>query len=225
MRRCLVLPIVFLATISGNWAFAQQPPGDDVRVVASPKGAEPQQTTYEIASGDCRIQWIVTRSGINAGIARHNAKCSLALNEQIALNGKILEKVLANGPAFRTLFLGTLSQFPELSIRLAVVAARSSGWDSVRGRPPESRTTDGYLLELLSSDTSVFAEWQRLFETQHLAFAVSGVEEVSVSPAQTSPHFRQLSAQGVKATDRVPLSGLIWFSTTGTRERAKGREH
>jgi len=224
LSRVLVLPIVFLVTTCGNWAFAQQPPGDDVRVVSSPKGAEPQETTYEIASGKCRIQWRVTHSGINAGIARHDAECSLPLKEQIALNGKILEKVLASGSTFRTLFLGTLTSFPELSIRLAVVAAGSPGWDVTRGRPAKSRTTDGYLLELLSSDTSVFAEWRRLFETQHLAFAVSGVEEVSVGPAQTLPYFQQLSAQGVRATDRVPFSGLIWFSTTGTTDRSKGRK-
>ena len=224
MSRCLVLPIVFLVTISGNWAVAQQPPGDDVRVVPSRPGTSPEATTYDIASGPCRIHWTVTRSGINAGIARHDAECSLPLKEQIALNGKILEKVIASGSTFRTLSLGTVSSFPELAIRLTVAAARSPGWDAAQGRPTAAKTTDAYLLELLSSDTSVFAEWRRLFETHQLAFAVSGVEEVSVGAAQTLPYFQQLSAQGVRATDRVPFSGLIWFSTTGTTDRSKGRE-
>ena len=224
LRRFPVLLIVSAILTCSDWAAAQQGPGDDVRIVSSPQGSEPQQTTYEINSGACRIRWTVMRSGINAGNARHNADCSLPLNEQIALNGKILERVLASGPPFRTLFFGSVRQSPELSIRLAVVAARSAGWDRVRGRPTVSRTTDRYLLELLSSDNAVFAEWQRLFETHHLAFAVSGIEEVSVGPAQTLSNFQQLSAQGVKATDRVPFSGLIWFSTIRSSDSSKGRE-
>jgi hypothetical protein len=142
----------------------------------------------------------------------------------MSLNGKILDRVLANAQSFRTLFFGSLRQSPELLIRLATVAARSPGWDNAQGRPRASRTTDRYLLELLSSDSTVFAEWQRLFETHRLAFAVSGIEEVSVGPAQTLSYFQQLSAQGVKATDRVPSSGLIWFSTTRTSNESKGRE-
>ena len=81
-------------------------------------------------------------------------------------------------------------------------------------RPAEFLKAHGrYLLDLfLSSKPAVFAEWKRLFETKHLAFAVSGVEKVSVGAAGTLPYFPQLKAHNVTASDQVPFDCLIWFS-------------
>jgi hypothetical protein len=208
----LLMASAFLATVCV--ALAQQPlPGSEVRIVQSPVGSGPGETTYEIRSGSCRIRWTAARSGVNQGIAQHRADCSLPLSEQIALNSGILDKVMESEPTFRTLFLGRLKPFPELSVRLAAGAKRSPEWDAKHGRPKSSRPLTAYLLDLFSStEPAVFADWKRLFEEKHLAFAVSGVEEVSVGAAGSLPYFPQLMAHGVTAGDRVPFDCLVWFS-------------
>ena len=129
------------------------------------------------------------------------------------MNSRILDKVVESEPTFRTLFLGRIERFPELSVRLAVAAKRSPEWDTRHGRPKSSKPLTPFMLGVLSStEPAVFAEWKQLFEGKHLTFAVSGVEKVSVAAAGTLPSFPQLTAQGVAAGDRVPFDCLIWFS-------------
>jgi hypothetical protein len=210
MRSRLLMASVVLA--NACVALAQQP-SNEVRIVPSPVGSGTGETTYEIESGSCRIRWTVARSGVNRGIAQHRAECALPLPEQMALNGKILDRVMESEPTFRTLFLGRLKPFPELSVRLAVAAKHSPEWDAGHGRPRSSRPLAPFVLGVSSStDPGVFADWKRLFEEKHLTFAVSGVEEVSVGAAGKLPYFPQLVAQGVTAGDRVPFDCLVWFS-------------
>ena len=210
----MLLRVLIASALLTNVALAQQPqPGGEVRVVPSPVGSGSEETTYAIESGSCRIRWTVSRSGVNQGIAQHRAECALPLSEQIALNARILDRVLASEPTFRTLFLGRLKPFPELSVRVAVAAKQSPEWDARRGRPKSSKPTAVFMSGVFASvEPAVFAEWKRLFEERHLGFAVSGVEEVSVAAAGTLPAFPQLTAQGVAAGDRVPFDCLIWFS-------------
>ncbi len=213
MRVKFLVASAYFATLCV--AFAQQPHTGEVRVVPSPVGSGPEETTYEIRSGSCRIGWTVSGYGVNQGIAHHRAQCSLPLGDQIALNSRILDEVLKHEPTFRKLFLGRLKPFPEISIRLAAAAKHSHGWDPRRGKPKSSKPMDRYLLDLLSTDeAAVLAEWKRLFEEKHLAFAVSGVEDVSVAAAATLPFSSQLAALGVTAADLVPFDCLIWFSAT-----------
>jgi hypothetical protein len=210
----MLLRVLMALAVLTNVALAQQPqPVSEVRIVPSPVGSGPEETTYAIESGSCRIRWTVARSGVNQGIAQHRAECALPLSEQMALNARILDRVLESEPSFRTLFLGRLKPFPELSVRLAVAAKRSPEWDAKHGRPKSSRPLIPFTLGVFSSiEPAVFAEWKRLFEDKHLSFAVSGVEKVSVAAAGTLPYFPQLTAQGVTAGDRVPFDCLIWFS-------------
>ena len=195
-------------------ALAQQPqPMSEVRIVPSPVGSGPEETTYQIESGSCRIRWTVARSGVNQGIAQHRAECALPLSEQMLLYSRILDRVLESEPTFRTVFLGRIERFPELSVRLAVAAKRSPEWDTRRGRPKSSKPLAPFILGVFSSvEPAVFADWKRLFEEKHLSFAVSGVEKVLVGAAGALPYFPQLLAQGVTAGDRVPFDCLIWFS-------------
>jgi hypothetical protein len=131
----------------------------------------------------------------------------------MALNSRILDRVIESEPTFRTLFLGRIKPFPELSVRLAVAAKRSPEWDAGHGRPKSSRPLAPFMLGVFSStEPAVFADWKRLFEEKHLTFAVSGVEEVSVGAAGKLPYFPQLVAQGVTAGDQVPFDCLVWFS-------------
>jgi len=212
LMACAVLANVCVAN---GVAHAQQPQsGSEVRVVPSPAGSGPEETTYEIESGSCRIRCTVARTGVNQGIAQHRAEGALPLPEQIALNARILDRVIESEPTFRTLFLGRIKSFPELSVRLAVAAKRSPEWDASQGRPTSSGPLAPYVQGVLSaSEPAVLADWKQLFEAKHLGFAVSGVEEVSVAAARTLPYFPQLMAQGVTARDRVPFDCLVWFST------------
>jgi hypothetical protein len=54
-------------------------------------------------------------------------------------NSGILDKVMESDPTFRTLFLGRLKSFPELSVRLAAAAKRSPERDTRHGRPKSSK--------------------------------------------------------------------------------------
>lgn len=210
----MLLRVLMALAVLTNAALAQQPQrGSEVRIVPSPVGSGPEETTYAIESGSCRIRWTVARSGVNQGIAQYRAECALPLSEQMGLNSKILDRVLESEPTFRTLFLGRLKPFPELSVRLVIAAKRSPEWDAKHGRPKSSNPLIPFMLGVFSSiDPAVFAEWKQLFEEKHLSFAVSGVEKVSVAAAGTLPYFPQLVTQGVTADDRVPFDCLIWFS-------------
>lgn len=211
----LAWAFVLFAADPGAIAGQAPPAADGVRIVASPAGSGPDETTYEVASGSCRIRWTIARSGVNQGIAQHRAACGLPLADQITLNSRILDTVLAKEPTFRTLFLGRLTPFPEVSARLAVAAKRSARWDAKQGRPTSSETTAAYLQDLFTSGgAAIFTEWKQLFEARGLRFAVSGVEDVSVGAARTLPYFSQLQSEGIAAADRLPFDSLIWFSAS-----------
>ena len=192
-------------------AAAQPPQAGEVQVVASPAGSGPDEITYEIRAEECRIRWTISRSGINQGIAQHRAECSLPLSKQVELNSRILDAVVIKEPAFRSLFVGSLATFPELSERLALSARRARDWNAARGTPAMSQPLDAYVLNLLSSGV-ILTEWRRLFEQKHLVFGVSGIEHVAVATAGSLPFFHLLEAEGMKASDRVPFNCLLWFS-------------
>jgi hypothetical protein len=214
MFRRLLTAAAFLAPLYVALAQHAQA-SDEVHIVPSPAGSGPEDTTYEIRAGSCRIRWTVARFGADRGIAQHRAECTLPLSEQIALNAALLDKVLESEPTFRMLFLGRLKPFPEISIRLADAAKHSSEWDSRQGKPKNSMAMDRYLGNLLASnESSVFAEWKRLFEEKRLTFTVAGVESVTVGAAGTLPYFPQLAARGAMASDKLPFDCLIWFSAT-----------
>ncbi len=173
---------------------------DEVRVSSSGSGVE---TAYEIRpSGACRIRWVVSRSGVNVGIAQYRAQCNLSLKEQMPAQAKILARVLAGEPQFQTLFLGRLAAWPELSQRLAAAAQRSAGWDAKAGRP-KTGALNPFLLELASApDSDLFGEWKRIFEDHRLTLQVAGVEKASIG------------------ADKLPYDCLIWFSVRKT-DRSK----
>jgi hypothetical protein len=108
--------------------------GDDVRVtdLLLARG----DVEYEIRSGaDCRIRWVVSRTGVNAGIAQLRSDCRLTMNEQLPLQSKVLARVAADEPGLRTLFWGRFGKWPEWSGRLALAAARSAAWNAKAGKP------------------------------------------------------------------------------------------
>jgi hypothetical protein len=171
------------------------------------------EVEYEIHSGaDCRIRWVVSRTGINAGIAQLRSDCRLSMSEQLSVQSKILARVAADEPGLRTLFWGGLGKWPEWSERLALAAARSSSWDAKTGRPKAGQGVDAFVLSLISQ-TDIFSEFEQVLADLHLRIKVSGAETVSVTRAGSLPFFSAyLAPAGVSAADKLPFDCLTWFS-------------
>jgi hypothetical protein len=171
------------------------------------------EVEYEIRSGaDCRIRWVVSRTGINAGIAQLRSDCRLTMSEQLPLQSKILSRVAADEPGLRTLFWGGLGKWPEWSERLASAATLSASWDAKAGRPKAGQGLDAFVLSLMSQ-TDIFSEFEQVLADLHLRTRVSGVEKVSVTRAGSLPFFSaHLAPAGTSPSDKVPFDCLIWFS-------------
>jgi hypothetical protein len=194
--------------------------GDDVKVTDMLRARG--EVEYEIRSGgDCRIRWVVSRTGVNAGVAQLRSDCRLTMNEQLLLQSKVLARVAADEPEIRTLFWGRLGKWPEWSGRLASAAIRSASWDAKAGQPKAGESMNAFVLSLMSQ-IDMFSELQQLLADLHLRIKVSGVEKVSVTAAGSLPFFvGHLPPAGVSASDKVPFDCLIWFSVERT-ERESG---
>jgi hypothetical protein len=196
--------------------------GDDVRVtdLLLARG----DVEYEIRSGaDCRIRWVVSRTGVNAGIAQLRSDCRLTMSEQLSLQSKVLARVAADEPGLRTLFWGRLGKWHEWSGRLALAAARSAAWNAKAGKPKAGQSADAFVLSLMSQ-TDLFSELQQLLAALHLQVKVSGIEKVSVTAAGSLPSFAEhLAPAGVSASDKVPFDCLIWFSVERTEREGESK--
>lgn len=182
------------------------------------------EVEYEIHCGaDCRIRWVVSRTGINAGIAQLRSDCRLTMSEQLSVQSKILARVAADEPGLRTLFWGGLGKWPEWSERLALAAARSPSWDTKTGRPKAGQGVDAFVLSLISQ-TDIFSEFEQVLADLHLRIKVSGAETVSVTAAGSLPFFsRDLAPAGISASNKVPFDCLIWFSVERAETDGKSK--
>jgi hypothetical protein len=182
------------------------------------------EVEYEIHSGaDCRIRWVVSRTGINAGIAQLRSDCRFTMSEQLPLQSKVLARVAADEPGLRTLFWGGLGKWPEWSERLALAAARSPSWDAKTGRPKAGQGVDAFVLSLISQ-TDIFSEFEQVLADLHVRIKVSGAETVSVTRAGSLPFFSaDLAPAGVSASDKVPFDCLIWFSVKRAETDGKSK--
>ena len=182
------------------------------------------EVEYEIRSGaDCRIRWVVSRTGINAGIAQLRSDCRLTMSEQLPLQSKVLARVAADEPGLRTLFWGGLGKWAEWSERLALAAARSAAWDVKTGKSNAGKGMDAFVLSLMSQ-AGIFSEFEQVLADLHLRIKVSGVEKVSVTAAGNLPFFSgDLAPAGVSASDKVPFDCLIWFSVERAETDGKSK--
>ena len=182
------------------------------------------EVEYEIRSGaDCRIRWVVSRTGVNAGIAQLRSDCRLTMSEQLPLQSKLLARVAADEPGLRTLFWGGLGKWAEWSERLALAAARSAAWDAKTGKPKAGQSVNAFVLSLMSQ-TDIFSEFEQVLADLHLRIKVSGVEKVSVTAAGSLPFFSgHLAPAGVSASDKVPFDCLIWFSVERADTEGKSK--
>jgi hypothetical protein len=180
-------------------------------------------TVYKISGRDCTIEWIARNSEI--GVIKHSAECTVLLSEQIPLLEKICAEFLSkdkNAQAFRTLFWGRLEPDTqngsrELSLRLALAAHKSAGWDAKRGKPKKG-DINGFVKDLANSEM-IYPELKQLFERFYKSIQFSCAEKVLVLKADKLPFYEQLKQQGVKAADRLPFDCMAWFSISAGSQK------
>ena len=180
-------------------------------------------TIYKISNGDCTIEWIARNSEI--GVIKHSAECTLPLAEQIPLLEKICAEFFGkdkNAQAFRTLYWGRLEpDIPngsrELSLRLALAAYKSPGWDTKKGKPKKG-DINGFVKDLANREM-IYPELKELFGRFHKSIKFSCAEKVLVLKAEKLPFYEQLKQQGVKAADKLPFDCMTWFSVAAVSQQ------
>jgi len=148
------------------------------------------------------------------------------LSEQTPLLEKICSEFFSkdrNAQAFRTLFWGRLAPdeprpaLQEMSLRLALAAHKSPGWDTKRGRP-KNGDINGFVRDL-ANRAMIYPELKELFARFHKSVVFSCAEKVLVQKAEKLPFFEQLKQQGVKATDKLPFDCMTWFSVSAVLQK------
>jgi hypothetical protein len=177
------------------------------------------ETIYSITSGDCTIEWIARNSEI--GVIKHRARCTAPLSQQRQLLTQICTEFFSkdiNAQSFRSLFLGSLRSdegrpgSQEMSLRLALAAHKSPGWDVKRGRP-KNGDMNRFVKDLANREM-IYPELKELFESINKSIKFSCAEKVLVSEAEKLPFFDQLKQHGIKARDRLPYDCMTWFSVS-----------
>jgi hypothetical protein len=180
-------------------------------------------TVYSISRGDCTIEWIARNSEI--GVIKYRSQCALFLAEQLLLLQKICDEFFSkdkNAQAFRTLYWGRLEPdnqkgSRELSLRLALAAYKSPGWDAKKGKP-KNGDINGFVKDLANREM-IYPELKKLFERFHKGITFSCAEKVLVLKAEKLPFYEQLKQQGVKATDKLPFDCMTWFSVSNASKK------
>ena len=181
-------------------------------------------TIYKISSGDCTIEWIARNSEI--GVIKYWSKCTLSLAEQLPLLEKICAEFFSkdkNAQAFRTLFWGRLAPdetkpgLQEMSLRLALAAHKSPGWDVKRGKP-KNGDINGFVKDL-ANKAMIYPELKELFERFNKSIKFSCAEKVLIQKAEKLPFFDQLKKKGIKATDKLPFDCMTWFSVSAVSQK------
>jgi hypothetical protein len=180
-------------------------------------------TIYNISSAGCTIQWIARNSEI--GVIKHWSRCTASLSEQLPLWEKICAEFFSkdkNAQAFRTLFWGRLEPETqngsrELSLRLAVAAYQSPGWDVKRGKP-KSGDMNGFIRNI-ANKKMIYPELQEMFGRFQRSIVFSNAEKVLVIEAAKLPFYEQLKRQGIKAADRLPFDCVAWFAVSYISQR------
>ena len=200
-----------------------QPAEQNAAAVVIEHSAQWNATIYKISSGDCTIEWIARNSEI--GVIKYWSQCALSLAEQLPLLEKICGEFFSkdkNAQAFRTLYWGRLEPDTpngsrELSLRLALAAHKSPGWDAKKGKP-KNGDINGFVKDLANREM-IYPELKKLFERFHKNIKFSCAEKVLIMKADKLPFYEQLKQQGVKAGDKLPFDCMTWFSVSAVSQQ------
>jgi len=203
---------------------ATQHPSDECRTaeVMVERNADYAETTYSISCKNCRIEWIARDAEV--GVVKLWSQCSLPLSEQMPLLNRIYDQFLRsdrNARALRTLFMGEIDPDAEtgsreMSIRLALAAHKSSGWDARKGEA-KNGDINGFVKDLANREM-IYSELKELFARFQQNVKISCVEKVLVQEAGKLPHFDHLKKHGVQASDKLPFDCMTWFMISALQE-------
>jgi len=224
LSACFVL-LVCSTSMGGNAGSNISPgsAGQNAAGVIIEHSEHDNATIYSITSKDCTIKWIARNSEI--GVIKHWSECAAPLAEQMPLLAKICTEFFSkdkNAQAFRTLYWGRLEPDTpngsrELSLRLALAAYKSPGWNVKRGKP-KNGDINGFVKDLANRE-NIYPELKELFERFHKSIKFSCAEKVLVQKAGELPFFEQLKQQGVKAADKLPFDCMTWFSISADPQK------
>jgi hypothetical protein len=200
-----------------------QPAEQNAAAVVIEHSAQWNATIYKISSGDCTIEWIARNSEI--GVIKYWSQCALSLAEQLPLLEKICGEFFSkdkNAQAFRTLYWGRLEPDTpngsrELSLRIALAAYKSPGWDAKKGKP-KNGDINGFVKDIANREM-IYPELKELFGRFHKSIKFSCAEKVLVLKAEKLPFYEQLKQQGVKAADKLPFDCMTWFSVSAVSQQ------
>lgn len=187
--------------------------GQKRRAVVIEQAPARKETVYRIEDGSCQIRWTVYHSELNEGIVQQQTDCKSPLAMQADMVVSLLDRMLSDQGAlrtFHTFFLGDLGSFPEMSARLALAAKRSRDWDAVLGKP-KSGTLNSFFLKTINQ-SQTYDELTGAFHRFHLQIRATSVEHVVISRGAKLSFRTEIERQGVKAEDKIPSGGLVWFS-------------
>ncbi len=178
--------------------------------------ASDKMTTYRIVGGDCTLEWMVRESENH--VVKHRARCAAPLKRQLPLLLKLGTELFSNkrhAQTLRTLFWGGLESESkpaswELSLRLALAAHQSSGWDLRKGKAKE-KDLNRFVIDL-ANEKMIYPELQELFDSFGRRITLRTVEKVRVLEAGQLPFFEELRQQGIRENDRLPFDCMAWFS-------------
>ena len=219
LSACFVLLVCSIGLGDNTGSNIQsQPAEENTATVIVEHSTLDNATIYSISSGDCVIQWIARNSEI--GVIKYRSQCAAPLAEQLPLLTKICAEFFGrdkNAQAFRTLFWGGLEPerkpaSQEMSLRLALAAYKSPGWDIKRGKP-KNRDINEFVKDLANREM-LYPELKELFDRFHRSTTLASVEKVRVLEAEKLPFFDQLKQQGIKASDKLPFDCMAWFSVS-----------
>jgi hypothetical protein len=139
-------------------------------------------------------------------------RCEQPLAEKVAGLRELIDAEIAAGQKFTrtlTLGIGRLVHYREAGRDLALAAARSADWDTVKGRSAGSEKSFVATLLLHSRSLQSFggafpgAPW-RLSKVE--------VEKVLIGPPGATPFAGWLLAQGVRKDAKVPYDVIVWLT-------------
>lgn len=221
MAVCFTLP-AYSKTPKESITPATQPPEQKVEQVSIRPDGYNTGLIYSIQKDNCTIEWI-TRNN-EPDIIKNWSQCPASLSEQLPLMKQLCSSYLSkdkNANALRAFFWGRLLPDempgpPELSMRLALAAHKSTGWDAKRGR---AKNGDDYgLVKNLANSAMIYPELTKLFERFNKSIKLSCVEKLCIMKAKDLPFFEQLKQQGVKAEEKLPFDFVAWFTITAVSQ-------
>jgi hypothetical protein len=219
LSACIITLVCSTAAVAiAGRNLSSRHPADNTPPATVEYSALDQATIYSASSGDCSIRWIAYNAGPNQGVVKHSPRCAAPLALQFSLLTKICTALFGHDKdarTFRTLFWGGLEAerkpaSRELSLRLALAAYQSPGWDVKRGMP-KNGDNNGFIKNLADREP-IYPELKELFRRFHRHITLASVEKVRVLEAEKLPFYGQLKQKGVTAADRLPFDCMAWFS-------------